>query len=446
MKKVIIIGSGPAGYPAALRLKSLGADVKIVENWTFGGTCLNRGCIPSKAILEVAHRYHNFKDILSMSEGSFDVKLSWKKIKEHKIKVVEGLRSSLEKLFTMKKIDIIKGKARIISEKKIEVTNGTERKEYDFDNLIIATGTVPSYPPPFSEHREILTDSDKIFDIEKKPDRLIIIGGGVIGIEMACFFNAAGTDVTVIDIMPDILPFEDKTVSKLLKTSLEKRGVKFYLAKKIVDIKIEGNNKILIDDAGERYAADEIMVAAGRVANLYDLNIDAAGIKHNKFIETDMKMMTSNPRIYACGDINGISLLAHSATRQGEIAAENIMGKSLEFDKNIVPSCIYSWPEVGSVGLNPDKARESGIEFKIKKSYFQALPRAIASGNIEGFCQIVIDSNERIIGAQIVGGPATEIIHTLALAIKFNMKADDLRSIIFAHPTMSEIIMETLNR
>ncbi|NLH39003.1 MAG: dihydrolipoyl dehydrogenase [Elusimicrobia bacterium] len=446
MKKVIIIGSGPAGYPAALRLKSLGADVKIVENWTFGGTCLNRGCIPSKAILEVAHRYHNFKDILSMSEGSFDVKLSWEKIKEHKIKVVEGLRSSLEKLFTMKKIDIIKGKARIISEKKIEVTNGTERKEYDFDNLIIATGTGPSYPPPFNEHREMLTDSDKIFDIEKKPNRLIIIGGGVIGIEMACFFNVAGSDVTVIDIMPDILPSEDKTVSKILKTSLEKRGVKFYLSKKIVDIKAEGNDRILIDDTGERYIADEIMVAAGRVANLNDLNIEAAGIKNNRFIETDMKMRTSNPQIYACGDVNGISLLAHSATRQGEIAAENIMGKNIEFDKNIVPSCIYSWPEVASIGLNPDKAKEIGINVKVKKSYFQALGRAIASINTEGFCQILLDNNERIVGAQIVGGPATEIIHTIALAIKFNMKADDLRSIIFAHPTMSEIIMETLNR
>jgi dihydrolipoamide dehydrogenase len=194
-----------------------------------------------------------------------------------------------------------------------------------------------------------------------------------------------------MDIMPDILPFEDKTVSRALKTSFEKRGIKFYLSKKIVDIKIDGKNKILIDENGESYIADEVMVAAGRTANLDELDLDAAAIKHKRFIDTDMNMRTSAPNIYACGDINGISLLAHSATRQGEIAAENIMGKNIEFDKNTVPSCIYSWPEVGSVGLNPDKAKETGMNVKVKKSYFQVLPRAIASKNTEGICQIVLD-------------------------------------------------------
>ena len=446
MKKVIIIGSGPAGYPTALKLKSLGADVKIVENWTFGGTCLNRGCIPSKAILEIAHRYHNIEEIKNFFEGSFELKPSWDKIKEHKNKVVNTLRTSLEKLFTMKKIEIIRGTAKIISPQKIEVENNGAKTEYEFDNLIIATGTKPSYPQPFDKFKEFLTDSDKVFELEKKPERLIIVGAGVIGIEMACFFNSIKTDVSVIDIMPDILPFEDPSITKVLRQSLEKRGVKFYLGKKTKEIKIDGNEKTLILDDETQLKAEEIMIAAGRTTDLKNLNLDVAGVKYSKFIEVNEYMQTSNPDIYAIGDVNGISLLAHSATKQGEIAALNIMGHNEKFDKNIVPNCIYSFPEVASVGLRPNEAKEKNINIKIKKAFFQVLGKAVATMQTEGFIQIITDENDTIIGAQIVGGPATEIIHILSLAVKFKIKTSELNSIIYAHPTMSEIIMEALNR
>lgn len=446
MKKVIIIGSGPAGYPAALKLKSMGADVKIVENWSFGGTCLNRGCIPSKAILEVAHRYHAIKEINDFFEGSFNIKPKWDKIKEHKNKVVNMLRSSLEKLFIMKKIQIIKGTATITSSNKIEVENNGVKNEYEFDNLIIATGTKPAYPPPFNEFKQFLKDSDNIFDIEKQPNKLIIVGAGVIGVELACFFNAIGTDVSVIDIMPDILYFEDKSITRILKQSLEKRGVKFYLGKKTKEIKINDSKKTLILEDETELTADEIMVAAGRIADLKNLNLEAAGIKYNKFIEVNEYMQTSNPNIYAVGDVNGISLLAHSATRQGEIAALNIMGYKEIFDIKIVPNCIYTFPEIASVGLRPEEAKTKNINIKTKKAFFQVVGKAVATFSTEGFIQILTDENDVILGAQIVGGPATEIIHILSIAIKFKMTTSQLNSIIYAHPTMSEIIMEALNK
>lgn len=447
--KVIVIGSGPAGYPAALKLKSLGADVKIIEKGDFGGTCLNRGCIPSKAILEIAHRYHNFEEILKKGffEKSFDAKPIWDKIKEHKRDVVIQIRNSLEKLFSMKNIDIIRGSAKIISENKIEVETKEEKKIFDFDKLIIATGTVPFYPKPFDKYKDILTDSDKIFDIGKKTQKLTIIGAGVIGIEMACFFNAIGSEVNVIDIMPEILPSEDPLIVKFIRNSLEKRGVKFYLSSKTKDINLNEDKKVVILDNDIKIESDEIMIAAGRVSQLNELGLEKADIKFSKYIDVNEFMQTSNPNIYACGDVNGISLLAHSATKQGEIAAKHIMGQKTDpFDKNIVPSCVYSWPEYATVGINQNQAKEKGIKIKVKKSFFQVLGRAVASMNTEGFIQMLFDENDVLIGAQILGGPATEIIHTLSLAIKFKMRAEDINSIIYAHPTMSEIIMEALNK
>lgn len=445
--KVIVIGSGPAGYPAALKLKALGADVKIVEKGDFGGTCLNRGCIPSKAILELAYRYHNILQIKDFFDTPPNGTLLWEKIKEHKSKVVLQIRESLERLFSLKRIPIIKGKARVISKNEIEVQDNEKREIYSFDRLIIATGTTPFYPRPFDKHKDILIDSDGVFDLEYKPKKLIIIGAGVVGIEMACFFNAIGTDVSVVDIMDEILPFEDPSVVRFLKASLEKRGVRFYLSSKVVDITIKGDNKTLIFENGSSIEGDTILVATGRIAKLDDLGLEKVDVKYSKFIEVNRFMQTSNPAIYACGDVNGISMLAHAATKQTEIAANHIMGiETEEFDKDLVPSCIYSFPEYASIGVNTKTAEENSIKVKAKKAYFQVLGKAIATLHREGFIQMLFDENDTLVGAQILGAQATEIIHTLALAVRFKMKAKDINSIIYAHPTMSEIIMEALSK
>jgi len=445
--KVIIIGSGPGGYPAALKLKALGADVKIIENLDFGGTCLNRGCIPSKAILEIAHRKHNFEEILKFTKNEIQIpEFNWDKIRNHKNEVVLKIRNSLEKLFQLKKIEIIRGFASFKSENQISVKTKEGEIIYEFDYAIIATGTKPAYPPPFDLYKEKLTDSDKIFDIPNFPQKLTIIGAGVIGLELACFFNAMGSNVEIVEILNEILPNEEQQITKFLKTSFEQRGIKFHLGVKTQNIIFEGNKKILELENGENIESDEILVSTGRKADFSELDLQKAGIEYQKWIKVDNNLKTTNPKVYAIGDINGISLLAHSAERQGEIAAENIMGKNKIFDSHIVPNCIYTWPEIASVGFRKKELEEKGIKTKIKRSYFQTLGRAISSLNTDGMCQIITDENDIILGAQIIGGPATEIIHILSLAIKNKMKINELNSIIFAHPTMSEIIKEALNK
>ncbi|PIS46544.1 MAG: dihydrolipoyl dehydrogenase [Elusimicrobia bacterium CG08_land_8_20_14_0_20_51_18] len=448
--KAIVIGSGPGGYPAALKLKALGANVTIVEAGDFGGTCLNRGCIPSKALLEIGHRLHNFEDMLGLAENrpeiNFHKLFSWEKIKAHKRDVVGKMRVSLEKLFQLKKIDVIRGRASFVSDKEIAVAAPEGEKRFSFDFAVIAAGTEPAYPPPFDAHRDKLTDSDTIFDLNKFPAKLAVVGAGVIGLELACFFNALGSEVEILEIMSEILPFEDAQIVRTLKTSMEKRGVKFRLGVKAKAVLFEGGKKIIELENGERVEADEILVGAGRKSNLDGLDLEKAGIKAGKWIQVGPDLKTSNPAVYAIGDINGISLLAHSAERQGEIAAENIKGKNEVFNADIVPKCVYTWPELASVGLNKKEADEKGIKNKVRKSYFQALGRAIASMNTEGLCQIVTDENDVVIGAQIAGGPATEIIHIPALAVKTKMKSKELNSMIFAHPSMSEIIKEALGK
>ncbi|NLI10748.1 MAG: dihydrolipoyl dehydrogenase [Elusimicrobia bacterium] len=443
--KVIVIGGGPGGYPAALKLKSLGADVAVVEKAQFGGTCLNRGCIPSKALLEIGHRKHSFEEILKFCENS-DIKaeFSWEKIKEHKSLIVNSIKTSLEKLFAMKKIEIISGEASFESESSVKIKTLQGERSETFDYAVIACGTSPFYPPPLDGHRDKITDSDKIFDLEKFPKKLTVIGAGVIGLELSCFFNSLGSAVEIIELMPEILPFEDPQAAAVLKKSFEKRGIVFKLAEKISSLSFENGKKIILTDKGSRIEADEILAAAGRKAYFDGLNLEKAGVEHSKWIKVSPDLKTSNPKIFCVGDANGISLLAHSAERQGEIAAENIFGKSEEFDSSIVPSCIYTWPEIASVGLTKKKAEEKGIKVKVRKSFYQVLGRAVASMNTEGFCQIITDENDKVIGAQIAGGPATEIIHLAAFAVKTKADIKDLRSMIFAHPTMSEIIKEAL--
>ncbi|MCK5106450.1 MAG: dihydrolipoyl dehydrogenase [Elusimicrobiales bacterium] len=452
-KNIIIIGSGPAGYPCALKLKELDANVTIIEKGNFGGTCLNRGCIPSKSYLDAGHRVHSLEILKSLlkddQELNFNTSmLSWDKIKQRKTDVIGKLRTSLEKMMQMKKVEIIKGKASFESANKVKIQTAQGEVTKEFDYAVIATGTNPSFPPPFADFKNKLLDSDRIFDIPKLPKSLAIIGGGVIGLEFACFFNSMGTDVSVIELMPNILPGEDAMVTRALKTSFEKRGIKFYLGKKTETLEIADDKKTLNLDDGTKIEVEEILVGTGRSADLKDLNLEALKLKHdNRGLKVNDLLQTEIENIYAIGDINGISLLAHSATKQGEIAAENIMGAKKTFDSNIVPKCIYTWPEVASIGLNKSEADAKGIEAKTQRNYFNFSGKALTTEAAEGFVQIVYNTaDDSIIGAQIVGQSATELIHIIAVAIKFKLKRSDMKELIFAHPTMAEGIGEALNK
>ncbi len=452
-KKVIVIGSGPGGYPAALRLKELGAEVSIVESSDFGGTCLNRGCIPSKAFLDTAHRAHAFEGLRGLlKEGagadfSADM-LDWEKVKARRAGVVLKLRSSLEKLFQARKIPVIRGRAAFAGPGEMEVTGPAGPSRLPFDAAILAAGTRPSFPPPFRDFREELTDSDRIFDLPRLPKSLLIVGGGVIGLEFACFFSGIGVKVELLELLPDILAGEDPQVTRALRSSFEKRGVKFHLGKKTSAIKPGPGLKIVELEDGTKLEAEEILVGAGRAADLTGMGLEAIGLVWDrKGVKVDDRMRTAVPGIYAVGDVNGISLLAHSATRQGEIAAENIMGGDRAFDDSIVPKCVYAWPEVGSVGLNKAQAEAKGLTVRTARAFHLGIGRAVAADETEGFVQLVFDAaDDAVIGAQIVGGPATELIHVLALAVKLRLKKKDLKELIYAHPTMAEAIHEALQK
>ncbi|OIO01074.1 MAG: dihydrolipoyl dehydrogenase [Elusimicrobia bacterium CG_4_10_14_0_2_um_filter_56_8] len=452
-KKVIIIGSGPGGYPAALRLKELGAEVTMVEAWELGGTCLNRGCIPSKALLDAGHRVHAFEGLRKLLKDNSGANFSpsmldWEKIKVRRAEVVTKLRTSLEKLFQAKKIEVLRGKAAFSGPKEITINGGQGEIIRNFDAAILAAGTRPSFPPPFRDYHAELTDSDRVFDLPRLPASMLIAGGGVIGLEFACFFNAIGVKVTVLELLPEILSGEDPQVIRAVRSSFEKRGVKFHLGRKTSAITIAAGIKTVELDDGTKLQAEEILVGAGRAADLTFMGLETIGLSWDRRgVKTDSGMRTALPNIYAVGDINGISLLAHSASRQGEIAADNIMGASREFDADIVPRCVYSWPEVGSVGLNKARAEAKGLNVKTARSFYLGIGKAVATDETEGFAQLVFNAeDDTVLGAQLVGGPATELIHLIALAVKLKLKRSDLREIIYAHPTMAEAIHEALEK
>ncbi len=452
-KKVIVIGSGPGGYPAALRLKELGAEVTVVEAWDFGGTCLNRGCIPSKAFLDTAHRVHAFAGLSKLLKDGSGVNftagmLDWDKIKARRSEVITKLRVSLEKLFQARRIEVLRGRAVFTGPGEITVKGPDGEVKRTFDAAILAAGTRPAFPPPFRDFHEQLTDSDRIFDLARIPESLLIVGGGVIGLEFACFFNAVGVQVSVLEILPEIMAGEDPQVTRSVRSSFEKRGVKFFLGKKAAKVEISGGLKTVELEDGARLEAGEILVGAGRAADLAGMGLETLGLAWDrKGVKVDLGMRTSVPGIYAVGDVNGLSLLAHSATRQGEIAAENIMGASRAFDADIVPKCVYAWPEVGTVGLNKAQAEARGFTVKTSRSYYLGIGKAIATDETEGFVQLVFNAaDETILGAQIVGAAATELIHVPALAVKLKLKRDDLKDLIYAHPTMAEAIHEALGK
>jgi len=450
-KKAVVIGSGPGGYPAALRLKELGAEVSIVEARDFGGTCLNRGCIPSKAFLDTGRRVHAFEGLRKLLKdgsgaGFSPSMLDWEKVKARRAEVVLKLRVSLEKLFQAKKIEVIRGRAAFTGKNEATITTPQGPVKRQFDAAVLAAGTRPGFPAPFAEFKAQLTDSDRIFDLRRLPGSMLIAGGGVIGLEFACFFNAMGVETGVLELLPDILAGEDPQVTRAVRSSFEKRGVKFHLGKKATELEISGGLKTVTLEDETQLKAEEILVGTGRFADLSGLGLETLGLEWNgKGVKVNKFMQTASADIYAVGDVNGISPLAHCATRQGEIAAENIFGAKKTFDADIAPKCVYVWPEVGTVGLNIAQAQARGMAVKISRAFFKGSGKAIATDETEGFVQLVFAAaDETVLGAQIVGGPATELIHLIALAVKMKLKRADLREIIYAHPTMAEVIHEAL--
>ncbi len=440
---ICILGAGPAGYFAAIRASQLGTSVVLVEQNEVGGTCLNRGCIPTKALLKTAETAELLKKSnefgIQNPESSFIIQNAISR----KDKIVKNLKMGLEFLLNSKNINILKGKGLIESKNNIKVAADDGEILVNFDKLIITSGSEPLKPNIKGiDLKNVITSNDAI-NIQKIPQTLTIIGAGVIGLEFATFFNALGSKVSIVELQQEILLHEDREAVEELIKIMKRRGIKFYLGSRVNEIKeTDGELITIFEQNGESVSLNSnyVLVAVGRKLNLSD-DILKLGVKtQNGAIEVNDFMETKVDGVFAAGDVVGGMLLAHLAFAQGKIAAENACGHKNKFCE-IVPSCIYTHPEIASVGLVEHEAGERKL--KIGKFEFRHNGRSLCHGDREGFVKVLVDANsDEIVGAHILGSNASELISELTLAIKLKAKAQDLAEMIHPHPTLSEVIME----
>ncbi|KKC29428.1 dihydrolipoyl dehydrogenase [Caldanaerobacter subterraneus] len=434
---VIVVGGGPGGYTAAIRLSELGKKVALIEEDSLGGTCLNRGCIPTKVYAHAAElvtRIKEAKDFGITAEYTLDIA----KLRQKKERVVKRLVGGVGYLMNLHHIDVINGKGTFIDKNTVEV-NGAK---YTAENFIIATGSKVFLPPIEGIDLEGVMTSDKALELEKIPEKIVIIGAGIIGLEFANIYASLGSKVIMIEMLPQLLPMLDRDVVGVMEKALKKQKIELHLNSKVE--KIERGLRVIYTENGnqESVECDAVLVAVGRVPNVN--GVDALNLEMNgRGIKVDSHMRTSIENIYAIGDVTGGIQLAHVASYQGIVAAHNIAGEEKEADLTAVPNCLYTNPEVAWVGLNESQAREKYGEVKIGTFPYTALGRAMTMGESDGFVKIIAEGKYgRVVGMEIIGAGATEIIHEGVLAIKEEFTLEELADSIHAHSTLSESIKE----
>ncbi|MCX5751244.1 MAG: dihydrolipoyl dehydrogenase [Candidatus Saganbacteria bacterium] len=443
---IIVIGAGPGGYTAAIRASQLGAKVALIEKDRIGGTCLNRGCIPTKALLYCLELFSKLKTADKLGIEAQEIKLNWEKVQAYKEKTVEKLVKGIDFVIKQNKIEIIQGTARIIEPEVVEVTsqNG-EIKRISAHNIIIATGSEAATVPPFVIDHQNILDSTDALNLKSLPQSMLVIGGGVMGIEFASLFKDAGVDITVIEMMPSLLPAEDEETSKLIAYLFKKRGIEVLPGSKVKEANLKnGQVEVLLED-GTSITKEKALLTIGRSFN--NEGLAEVGIKLDKgMVATNRKMQTNLPGIYAVGDITGVKMVAHVAMAQGKIAAECAMGQDKEIDYKAIPMAIHSSPEIASVGITEKEAiKKFGKEnIKIGKFPFQASGKAQAISQTEGFIKIISNQKDQILGIHIVGPHAADLIAEGTLAYNLGVKLGDIEETIHAHPTLAEAFVEAV--
>ena len=454
--KMIIIGAGPGGYETALLAAKRGVEVVLVEAGPVGGTCLNEGCIPTKAFCRNAEVLDGLREAEGFGITGLSYDFDFSKVVSRKNAVVEQLRGGVEGLLGHKNITLVRGKASFKDDHTVLV----DGQEYAADYVIIATGSVSaSLPIPGADLPGILT-SKEILDIQEVPERLCVIGGGVIGLEFASIFRSFGSEVTVLEYCKDILPRFDTDLAKRLKQSLGKRGIEINTQAQVTGISEEaGEYKVSFIRKGkeEAVAADKVLMAVGRRANLDSLNLADVGIETcRRGIVVNDVMQTNIPHIYAIGDINGQMMLAHAATFQGIVALDHMMGVQNEIDLSVMPAAVFTSPEAASVGLTEDECKEKGIPVKCLKSFFRANGKAVTMGETDGFCKVVVAAEPkeggespyepgRILGCHMYGPHSSDIIQEACALISRKATLDQLQSIIHTHPTLAEVLQSAVH-
>lgn len=454
--KIIIIGAGPGGYETALLAAKRGVEVILIEAGPVGGTCLNEGCIPTKAFCKNAEVLDGLREAAGFGVTDLSYGFDFRTVVERKNAVVDQLRGGVEGLLSHKNITLVRGKASF----KDPYTVYVDGQEYIADYIIIATGSVSaSLPIPGADLPGVMT-SKEILDIEEVPKRLCVIGGGVIGLEFASIFRSFGSDVSVLEYCKDILPRFDTDLAKRLKQSLGKRGIDINTQAQVTGIsENDGEYTVSFTRKGkeESVVADKVLMAVGRRANLDSLNLSDVGIEcSRRGVAVNEVMQTNVPHIYAIGDINGSMMLAHAATFQGIVALDHIMGIDNEIDLSVMPAAVFTSPEAASVGLTEDECKDKAIPVKCLKSFFRANGKAVTMGETDGFCKIVVAAEPkegdlspyepgRILGCHMYGPHSSDIIQEACALISRKATLEQFRDIIHTHPTLTEVLLSAVH-
>ncbi len=443
----LVVGAGPGGYVAAIRAAQLGQKVTIVDKGPLGGTCLNVGCIPSKALIQAGHLVENARGNEEMGITTENVKVDFEKVQTWKDGIVKRLTSGVESLLKGNKVDIVKGEVYFIDQNSVRVIDGDNSQTYKFNNCIIATGSTPIEIPSFPFSERVL-DSTGALNLKEIPKSMVVIGGGYIGTELSGAYANFGTKITIIEGEKEILNTFDKSMTAVVKRRLKKKNVDIVTNAMAKSVEEKDDGVVVtyeVNGEEKTVEADYVLVTVGRRPNTKDIGLEQIGVEMDErgLIKIDKQCRTNIPNIYAIGDIVAGPPLAHKASYEGKVAAEAISGKKSEIDYIGMPAVVFSDPEMASVGYTEQEAKEAGIEVKVAKFPFAANGRALSLNETDGSLKLITRKEDGlVIGGQIVGPNASDLIAEIGLAIEAGMTAEDIALTVHAHPTLSEITME----
>src|SRR5579859_5780508 len=447
---IVVIGAGPGGYVAAIRAAQRGAKVAIIEKQYMGGTCLNVGCIPSKAMLHIAETMYNLSSLAELGITLPQAPIfNMTKAVSFKDKVVKRMTGGVETLMKGNNIDVFKGLGSVDASRNVTITSNGSQQQLSAKKIILANGSVPLIPPMPGVDGPNVINSDTCWNLPKTPESIICVGGGIIGFELACMFNALGSKVTILEMLPNVLAPVDEEVRKLLVRILSKRGIEIVTSAKVEGIEENGQQKNVIattEKGQQSFKAEYVLLAVSRRANTsgleqlieHGLDTDRGRVRVNEKMETNL------PGIYAIGDLVHGAGLAHVASMEGEVASDNAMGHKARMDYNVIPNPIYTFPEVAFVGLTEAEAKQKYPRSKIERFPWAAIGKAVAIAETDGFTKVIRGEYGEILGAHIIGPDATNLISEFSVAMRGELTVDEIIETIHPHPTLSEGLREAV--